>query len=97
VVLKKNRWKHLVLIANKSEQQYKLCFVFVDTIEQIDGTIYPYVDLQPRLMSKIVRGKTYPTFLHICGYEAMKKWRLKPPIGYHQAPEHAAPLGVGEL
>ena len=29
VVLKKDRWKHLVLIANRSEQQYKFCFVFL--------------------------------------------------------------------
>ena len=32
VVLKKDRWKHLVLIANRSEQQYKFCFVFLLTL-----------------------------------------------------------------
>ena len=53
VVLKKDRWKHLVLIANKSEQQYKFCFVFVDTTEQIDGTIYSDVDLQARLCPEL--------------------------------------------
>ena len=53
VVLKKDRWKHLVLIANKSEEHYKFCFVFADTTEKIDETTHPDVDLQPRLCRKL--------------------------------------------
>ena len=42
-------------------------------------------------------GKNIPNFpadLRVWGDEEMVP---KTPVGYHQAPKHAAPLGVGEL
>ena len=46
---------------------------------------------------KKCEGENIPNFpagLRVWGDEEMVP---KTPVGYHQAPKHAAPLGVGEL
>ena len=73
VVLKKDRWKHLVLIANRSEQQLQILFcIFVDITKQIDWTIYSDVYLQSRLCPKLWGEKH--TQLS-CRSAVVRRWR----------------------